>query len=207
MICCVLLWFNIGQFDHILQDYFTGTGAIKWLPQCHWINLEEYWKIFHKPICHNLAQSSGKTDSRLWDRTVLALEVLFDEVGIYLKNYIIVAAEAMAPCVTRPSIIMALTCGTKCFFSSMGKNVNNPLRWYSTRRTAEYWTRQDKTNSNLRMAKILKTKINLYIPLKWFSKQNVKKAFSFPIMEAVMCLLYLGFLYPFHKSPQKSVCQ
>ena len=30
---------------HILQGCFTGTGAIKWLPQHHWSNPEEYWQI------------------------------------------------------------------------------------------------------------------------------------------------------------------
>ena len=30
------------DFPHILQDYFTGTGAIIWLPQCYWSNPEEY---------------------------------------------------------------------------------------------------------------------------------------------------------------------
>ena len=32
------LWF----FTHILQGYFTGTGAIIWLPQCQWSNPEWY---------------------------------------------------------------------------------------------------------------------------------------------------------------------
>ena len=27
---------------HILQGYFTGTGAVIWLPQCQWHNPEEY---------------------------------------------------------------------------------------------------------------------------------------------------------------------
>ena len=30
------------SFTHILQGYFTGTGAIVWLPQCLWSNPEEY---------------------------------------------------------------------------------------------------------------------------------------------------------------------
>ena len=29
-------------FTHILQGYFTGTGAITWLPQCQWSNPEGY---------------------------------------------------------------------------------------------------------------------------------------------------------------------
>ena len=33
------------EFTLILQDYFTGTGAILWLPQCQWSNPEQYGKI------------------------------------------------------------------------------------------------------------------------------------------------------------------
>ena len=29
-------------FTHMLQGYFTGTGAIIWLPQCQWSNPERY---------------------------------------------------------------------------------------------------------------------------------------------------------------------
>ena len=29
-------------FTHIVQGYSTGTGAILWLPQCQWSNLEQY---------------------------------------------------------------------------------------------------------------------------------------------------------------------
>ena len=29
---CVVLWFGIGRFTHILHDYVTGVGAILWLP-------------------------------------------------------------------------------------------------------------------------------------------------------------------------------
>ena len=36
-----LLWF-VNSFTHILQGYFTGTGAIIWLPQCQWSNPEGY---------------------------------------------------------------------------------------------------------------------------------------------------------------------
>ena len=31
-----------AAFTHILQDYFTGTVAIIWLPQCQWSNPEIY---------------------------------------------------------------------------------------------------------------------------------------------------------------------
>ena len=30
------------DFTHIPQGYFTGTGAIRWLPQCQWSNSEGY---------------------------------------------------------------------------------------------------------------------------------------------------------------------
>ena len=42
--CCGLVEVN---FTHILQDYFTGTGAILWLPQCWWSNPVRYWWINH----------------------------------------------------------------------------------------------------------------------------------------------------------------
>ena len=42
LLCCVLLWFGIGQFTHIFQGYFTGIGAIKWLPQYQWSNPEDH---------------------------------------------------------------------------------------------------------------------------------------------------------------------
>ena len=31
-----------NRLTHILQDCFTGTGAIMWLPQCQWSNPEKY---------------------------------------------------------------------------------------------------------------------------------------------------------------------
>ena len=50
LLCFVLLWLYhelwwvdlCGLFTHILQGYFTGTGAIIWLPQCQWSNPEGY---------------------------------------------------------------------------------------------------------------------------------------------------------------------
>ena len=44
-LCCILV---LGNFTHILQGYFTGTGAITWLPQCQWSNPEKYGKIHHQ---------------------------------------------------------------------------------------------------------------------------------------------------------------
>ena len=43
VLCFALLWLY-HQFlrMHILQGYFTGTGAIIWLPQCQWSNPEGY---------------------------------------------------------------------------------------------------------------------------------------------------------------------
>ena len=32
----------LTDFTHIFQGYFTGTGAIMWLPQCQWSNPEGY---------------------------------------------------------------------------------------------------------------------------------------------------------------------
>ena len=37
-----LLSFGSGWFTHLFQGYINGTGAIMWLPQCHWSNPEEY---------------------------------------------------------------------------------------------------------------------------------------------------------------------
>ena len=42
--CCVLI---LIDFTHILQGYFTGTGAIVWLPQCQWSNPEGYDLMDH----------------------------------------------------------------------------------------------------------------------------------------------------------------
>ena len=38
-------WFGIGLITHILEGYFTGTGAIIWLPQCQWSNPEGHGVI------------------------------------------------------------------------------------------------------------------------------------------------------------------
>ena len=40
VLCGGLVPVNI---TNILQGYFTGTGAIIWLPQCQLSNPEEYW--------------------------------------------------------------------------------------------------------------------------------------------------------------------
>ena len=37
-LCWALLLLGSCPFTHILQGYFTGTGAILWLPQCQWSN-------------------------------------------------------------------------------------------------------------------------------------------------------------------------
>ena len=45
MVCslpCFCYGLAITDFIHILQGYFTGTGAILWLPQCLWSNPEGY---------------------------------------------------------------------------------------------------------------------------------------------------------------------
>ena len=40
MLCSVLLWFGTANFTHILQGYFTDTGAFIQLPQCQGSNPE-----------------------------------------------------------------------------------------------------------------------------------------------------------------------
>ena len=47
VICCGLFCFGTDLFPHILQGYFTGTGAIRWLPQCQWSNPGEYGNKSH----------------------------------------------------------------------------------------------------------------------------------------------------------------
>ena len=42
-LCCVSF---LANCTHILQGYFTGTGAIIWLPQCQWSNPEGY--VYHR---------------------------------------------------------------------------------------------------------------------------------------------------------------
>ena len=49
-ICCVLLWGDIDWFTYILQLQFAGIGIIIWLPQCQWINAEEYGQTDHMNI-------------------------------------------------------------------------------------------------------------------------------------------------------------
>ena len=39
---CFILHLVLADITHILQGYFTGTGAIIWLPQYQWSNPEEY---------------------------------------------------------------------------------------------------------------------------------------------------------------------
>ena len=46
-LCCVMLGYGTGQVRSYLLVYFTGTGAIVWLPQCQWSNPERYGYIDH----------------------------------------------------------------------------------------------------------------------------------------------------------------
>ena len=39
---CFAMGLILVDISHILQGYFTGTGAIIWLPQCQWSNPGEY---------------------------------------------------------------------------------------------------------------------------------------------------------------------
>ena len=46
--------FALVEFTHNLQDSFTGTGAITWLPQCQWSNPEDVyrWIVTQKAFNH-----------------------------------------------------------------------------------------------------------------------------------------------------------
>ena len=46
VICCGLAQIH---FIHVLQGLFTGNWAIIWLPNCQWINPEEY-ELTHLPL-------------------------------------------------------------------------------------------------------------------------------------------------------------
>ena len=56
-LCFALLHYSISPnrsiwlCTHVPQGYFTGTGAIIWLPQCQWSNPEEYGKT--QPVLHH----------------------------------------------------------------------------------------------------------------------------------------------------------
>ena len=73
------------DFIHILHDYFTGTEAITWLPQCQWNNREKErdklisWacflimagqvlsqgeKTFHKERLHLMADNFSAIDTK-----------------------------------------------------------------------------------------------------------------------------------------------
>ena len=63
LLCFVLLWlyhqdlvYLCDGFTHILQGNFTGTGAIIWLPQCQWSNLEKIGKSGHTEPQQNAAE-------------------------------------------------------------------------------------------------------------------------------------------------------
>ena len=48
-----------GLSTHILQGYFTGTGAIIWLPQCQWSNPEGYG--YNRPVKTPVEHNNGRT--------------------------------------------------------------------------------------------------------------------------------------------------
>ena len=51
VLCC---WGKVSDdFSYILQGYFTGTGAISWLPQCQWSNPEGYETVINSWYNHN----------------------------------------------------------------------------------------------------------------------------------------------------------
>ena len=70
------IWVNSGSgngfgpdrqvsFTHILQGYFTGTGAIIWLPQCQWSNPEEYGYINPVNVQEIISQWQNKAQENL----------------------------------------------------------------------------------------------------------------------------------------------
>ena len=38
----IILWLCNSQYAHVIQDYFTATGTIIWLPQWQWSNPDKY---------------------------------------------------------------------------------------------------------------------------------------------------------------------
>ena len=51
--CYVIIHDNsCDSFTHIFQGYFTGTGAIIWLPRCQWSNPEGY--VQNQLVLHSL---------------------------------------------------------------------------------------------------------------------------------------------------------
>ena len=71
--CCGLVSIN---FNHILQGYFTDPGAIIWLPQGEWSNVEVYGRIIciiSSPelwLYDKIKQNKGRTGNHvyiLWD--------------------------------------------------------------------------------------------------------------------------------------------
>ena len=41
-------WIQVKFFTHILQGYFTGTGAVVWLTQCRWTTSD--WCRWYRPV-------------------------------------------------------------------------------------------------------------------------------------------------------------
>ena len=41
-VCVVSYGLALTNFTYVPQGFFTGTGAIMWLPQCQWSNPEVY---------------------------------------------------------------------------------------------------------------------------------------------------------------------
>ena len=71
-------------FSHIRHDYFTGTGAIVWLPQCQWSNPEGYG--LNRPVpSPNKAQRSASRVDISWD--VLQVRVTMRHARIMDENW------------------------------------------------------------------------------------------------------------------------
>ena len=89
----------VGSSDlmtHILQDYFTGTGAIVWLPQCQWNNPEGYGSNLpvpehidlRKPCSYFLAYIVTPVNMQ-WSNTYVLFAVTHFNVLIWLTGIIL----------------------------------------------------------------------------------------------------------------------
>ena len=84
VLCCGQL---TSDFAHILQGYFTSTGAIRLLPQCQWSNPEDYGLIDHmNPLrAHNITTTNMQNKTvcmiyRAYCRVMYCVTCLSDSV-------------------------------------------------------------------------------------------------------------------------------
>ena len=68
----VLCWVKWGpNFTHILQGYFTGTGAITWLPQCQWSDPEGYTFMVMHIMIVRYSWELRKSSKQIHDEKVI----------------------------------------------------------------------------------------------------------------------------------------